>query len=119
MKNNKSHGEKLYDKIGYKKILWTGGFVKTVAAAALMSNGVAFTLNALAKHPFLIRNQEMSIYIGLGSTLLALLIVYAIDKYREHYKKQELNIICEEVQKEAQKIAQEKVLDELKKIKRN
>lgn len=119
MKKHETPGEKLYEKIGYKKILWIGGFIKTVTTAALMSNGIAFTLNALSKHPFLIKNQEISIYFGLISILTSLLIVYAIDKYREHYKKQELDTICEKLQKEAKKIAQEKIMREFNKIKEN
>lgn len=117
MKESISPGEELYDKINYERILWVGGFIKTTSSAALISMGITLILTTLNKPPF-VPIQYGGIIVGILSIIAGIIVVYGIDLYRKKYKKKELEIICEEIDKKAEKIAKAKVLEELEKIKK-
>ncbi len=117
MKQN-TNGEKLYKEIRYEKVLWVGGFIKTTSSAALISMGITLILTTLNKPPF-VPLQYGGIIVGIIAIISGIIVVYSIDLYRKKYKKKELEIICEEIDKKAEEIAKEKIKNSLQKIQEN
>lgn len=117
---NQTHGEIYYKKLKYARVLWLGGFVKTTLSSALIGAGTVLFINGLSNTPtMLFADHEFQELIGLTSIVAGIIIVFIIDKYREKYKKKELNFIHEEIHIEANKIANEKIMEAMKNIREN
>lgn len=82
-------GTEIYDKVNYKKILWTCGFIKTSTSSALFVIGFTLIFNGLTDHPLFISWNESAIFFGILAVIIALLVIYIIDKKRELMKKEE------------------------------
>lgn len=63
--------------------------------------------------------SDTELQLGVISIIIAVIIVIMIDKWAEKKKKEELEIIDEEINERAEKIAEELVLKHLKEIEEN
>ena len=106
----------LTDLIPWRKTIWTYGFVKTTLSGALISTGVLLLFNGVTNHPLFHGFDEIAIITGITAIILAIIIIFSIDRYKEKTKKEELEAIDRQIDAKARAIAEEKVLEYLEKI---
>ena len=108
--------EKLSDKIPYRKTVWIKNFAKTVTTTTLVSSGIGFLItglnNSMTKNGF----SHIELQLGIICLIIAIIIIIIIDKWAEKKKKEELDIIDEEINERAEKIAEELILKHLQEI---
>lgn len=83
----------LIEEIPYRKIVWIYGFVKTTLSGAFISTGVVLLFNGITNHPLFRGWNEIAIVVGILAILIAIGIIYTIDKWKEVKKREELEII--------------------------
>lgn len=105
--------------IPWKKTIWICGFLKTMLSSSLISTGVILIFNGVTNHPLFNELNEIPIICGFASIVFAVLIVIIIDKYKEKTKKEELEAIDKQIDDKAKRIAEEKILEYLKKIEKD
>lgn len=106
----------LTECIAWRRTIWTYGFVKTTLSGALISTGVVLIFNGITNHPMFQGVNEIAIVSGFVAIILALIVIFSIDKYKEKTKKEELEAIDKQIDERAKKIAEEKVLEYLQVI---
>ena len=108
--------EKLTDLIPYRRTVWVKNFAKTVTTTTLVSSGIGFLItglnNSMSNNGF----KYIELQIGVICLIVAIIIVTIIDRWAEKKKKEELDIIDEEIDHRAEKIAEELVLKHLQEI---
>ena len=83
----------MIEEIPYRKIVWIYGFVKTTLSGAFISTGVVLLFNGITNHPLFRGWNEIAIVVGILAILIAIGIIYTIDKWKEVKKREELEII--------------------------
>ena len=73
----------LIEEIPYRKIVWIYGFVKTTLSGAFISTGVVLLFNGITNHPLFRGWNEIAIVVGILAILIAIGIIYTIDKWKE------------------------------------
>lgn len=106
----------LTEKIPYRRTVWVTGFLKTTISSSLITTGVLFLFTGITDHPLLQGMPEISIIVGALMILLAIIIVVIIDNWKEHKKKEELEIIDKTINEKAEKIAERKILEAMSKL---
>lgn len=100
--------DSLIEKIPYKKTIWVYGFVKTTLSGACISTGVVLIFNGITNHPMFNGWNEIAILVGILAILLAIGIIYTIDKWKEIKKREELEIIDNKFKTEREAINAER-----------
>lgn len=98
----------LVEEIPYRKTVWIYGFVKTTLSGAFISTGVVLLFNGITNHPMFRGWNEIAIIVGIIAILLALVIIYSIDKWKEVKKREELEVIDEKFKTEREAINAER-----------
>lgn len=98
----------MIEQIPYKKTVWVYGFVKTTLSGAFISTGVVLLFNAITNHPMFRGWNEIAIIVGILAILIAIGIIYTIDKWKEIKKREELEIIDEKFKTEREAINAER-----------
>lgn len=88
------------------------GFVKTTLSGSLIATGVTLIFSCLTDHPLFHEWNEIGLILGILAIIVAIIIVYSIDKWKENKKKEEL----ETIDKRAAEIAEEKILEAMEKL---
>lgn len=83
----------LIEEIPYQRTVWIYGFVKTTLSGAFISTGVVLLFNGITNHPLFRGWNEIAIVVGILAILIAIGIIYTIDKWKEVKKREELEII--------------------------
>ncbi len=83
----------LMEEIPYQRTVWIYGFVKTTLSGAFISTGVVLLFNGITNHPLFRGWNEIAIVVGILAILIAIGIIYTIDKWKEVKKREELEII--------------------------
>ncbi len=83
----------LIEEIPYRRTVWIYGFVKTTLSGAFISTGVVLLFNGITNHPMFRGWNEIAIVVGILAILIAIGIIYTIDKWKEVKKREELEII--------------------------
>ena len=81
------------EEIPYQRTVWIYGFVKTTLSGAFISTGVVLLFNGITNHPMFRGWNEIAIVVGILAILIAIGIIYTIDKWKEVKKREELEII--------------------------
>lgn len=81
------------EEIPYQRTVWIYGFVKTTLSGAFISTGVVLLFNGITNHPLFRGWNEIAIVVGILAILIAIGIIYTIDKWKEVKKREELEII--------------------------
>ena len=108
--------EKLTELIPYRKTVWVKNFAKTVTTTTLVSSGIGFLITGLNNSMNNSGFKYIELQIGVLCLIIAIIIVIILDRWAEKKKKEELDIIDEEINTRAEKIAEELVLKHLKEI---
>lgn len=106
----------LQEKIPYRRTVWVTGFLKTTISSSLIATGVLFLFTGITNHPLFQGWHEISIIVGALMILLAIIIVIAIDQWKDKKKKEELETINEHIDERAMKIAEEKILEAMENL---
>ena len=106
----------LTEKIEWRKTLWIFGFVKTTISTSLISTGVVLLFNGITNHPLFDGVNEIAIIVGFLMILGAVITIITIDRYKEKKKKTELETIEKHIDEKAKFIAEEKILEYMKKL---
>lgn len=106
----------LTEKIEWRKTLWMFGFVKTTISTSLISTGVVLLFNGITSHPLFTGFNEIAIIVGFLMILGAVVTIITIDRYKEKKKKTELETIEKHIDEKAKFIAEEKILEYMKKL---
>ena len=109
----------LTDKIPYRRTVWVTGFLKTTISSSLIATGILFLFTGITNHPLLKGWHLTSIIVGAIMILLAIIIVVAIDNWKDQKKKEELETINEHIDERAMEIAEEKILEAMKNLEKN
>lgn len=83
----------MIEEIPYRRTVWIYGFVKTTLSGAFISTGVVLLFNGITNHPMFRGWNEIAIVVGILAILIAIGIIYTIDKWKEVKKREELEII--------------------------
>ena len=67
--------------------------MKTTLSGAFISTGVVLLFNGITNHPLFRGWNEIAIVVGILAILIAIGIIYTIDKWKEVKKREELEII--------------------------
>ena len=110
------HQTTLTEKIEWRKTLWMFGFVKTTISTSLISTGVVLLFNGITSHPLFTGFNEIAIIVGFLMILGAVVTIITIDRYKEKKKKTELETIEKHIDEKAKFIAEEKILEYMKKL---
>lgn len=108
--------EKISDKIPYRKTVWIKNFAKTVTTTTLVSSGIGLLITGMHNSMTNKGYKYIELQVGIICLVIAIIIIIIIDKWAEKKKKEELDIIDEEINKRAEKIAEELVLKHLREI---
>ncbi len=92
------------------------GFLKTTLSSSLIATGVLFLFTGITNHPLFQGWHETSIIVGAIMILLAILIVVAIDQWKDQKKREELEIINKHIDDRAIEIAEEKILEAMENL---
>ncbi|WP_407415778.1 hypothetical protein [Methanobrevibacter sp.] len=106
----------LSEKIPYRRTVWVTGFLKTTLSSSLIATGVLFLFTGITNHPLFQGWHETSIIVGAIMILLAILIVVAIDQWKDQKKREELEIINKHIDDRAIEIAEEKILEAMENL---
>ena len=87
------------------------GFLKTTISSSLIATGVLFLFTGITDHPLFQGWHEVSIIVGALMIFLAIIIVVAIDNWKDQKKKEELETINAHIDERAIEIAEEKILE--------
>ena len=109
----------LHEKIPYRKTVWVTGFLKTTITNSLIATGVVLLFNGITEHPLFNEWNEIAIIVGALMILLAIIIVVAIDQWKDQKKKEELETINEHIDERAIEIAEEKILEAMKNLEKS
>lgn len=101
----------LTEKIPYRRTVWVTGFLKTTITNSLIATGVVLLFNGITDHPLFNQWNEIAIIVGASMILSAIIIVVAIDHWKDQKKKEELETINEHIDERAIEIAEEKILE--------
>ena len=110
------HQTTLTEKIEWRKTLWMFGFVKTTISTSLISTGVVLLFNGITSYPLFTGFHEIAIIVGFLMILGAVVTIITIDRYKEKKKKTELETIEKHIDEKAKFIAEEKILEYMKKL---
>ena len=108
--------DEIYDNIGYDKILWLFGFVKTTLSASFIGTGTTLLLSGLCNYPFFLENPFLNSVIGLAGIVVGVLIVILIDLDRKRYKKKEIEYYATELQKLSVDIASQMIKHDIEEL---
>ena len=108
--------DQIYDAIGYERILWIGGFVKTTLSASLIGCGTTLFLSGICNHPFILSNPFLDTIVGLGGITVGVVIVILIDLDRKRYKKKEIEVYATELQKLSVDIASQMIKHDIEEL---
>ena len=106
----------LTEQIPYRRVVWVTGFIKTTLSGSLIATGVTLIFSCLTDHPLFHGWNELGLALGLLAIILAILIIYTIDKWKENKKKEELEAINKHIDERAIEIAEEKILEAMNNI---
>lgn len=95
------------------------GFLKTALSSSLISTGVLFLFTGITNHPLFNGWHETSIIVGAIMLIIAIIIVVAIDQWKDQKKKEELEIINEHIEDRAMHIAEEKILEAMENLEKS
>jgi hypothetical protein len=98
----------LMEEIPYQRTVWIYGFVKTTLSGAFISTGVVLLFNGITNHPLFRGWNEIAIVVGILAILIAIGIIYTIDKWKEVKKREELEIIQKKFEDERKTIVAER-----------
>ena len=77
-----------------KKDLWLKNFVKTAMSTTLIALSFNFIFDGLHKHP----HDHNEILLGIVAFLIAMLVIFMIDKYHQKVRELELKSINANIQ---------------------
>lgn len=95
------------------------GFLKTTLSSSLIATGVLFLFTGITNHPLFQGWHGTSILVGAIMIILAIIIVVAIDKWKDQKKKEELETINEHIDERAIEIAEEKILEAMEHLEKS
>lgn len=95
------------------------GFLKTTLSSSLIATGVLFLFTGITNHPLFNGWHGASIVVGAIMIMLAIIIVVAIDHWKDQKKKEELETINEHIDERAMKIAEDKILEALENLEKS
>ena len=98
----------MIEEIPYRRTVWIYGFVKTTLSGAFISTGVVLLFNGITNHPMFRGWNEIAIVVGILAILIAIGIIYTIDKWKEVKKREELEIIEKKFEDERKAIVAER-----------
>lgn len=79
----------LIEDLPVKKDLWLKNFVKTAVSTTLIALSFNFIFDGFHKHP----NDHNEILLGIIAFLIAMLVIFIIDKYHQKVRELELKSI--------------------------
>ncbi len=112
----KDNVDQIYDAIGYEKILWLGGFVKTTLSASFIGTGTTLFLSGLCNHPVILKNPVLDIFVGLFGIGVGIIVVILIDLDKKKYKKREIEYYATELQKLSVDIASQMIKHDIEEL---
>ena len=106
----------LPEKIPYRRTVWVTGFLKTTISNSLIATGVVLLFNGITEHPLFTGFNEIAIIVGALMIISAIMVVVAIDQWKDQRKKEELETINEHIDERAIEIAEEKILEAMENL---
>ena len=94
---NKIHNKEQVDLINdlpVKKDLWLKNFVKSAISTTLIALSFNFIFDGYHKHP----HDHNEILLGIVAFLIAMLVIFTIDKYHQKVRELELRSINANIQ---------------------
>lgn len=103
---------KLIEMIPYKKTIWVFGFAKTVSSTTLITLGIGLLLDGISNHLRWRGYNQVELMCGVIALIIGVIIIILIDLWKTKRKKEEL----ESIEKRAEEIAEEKILEAMEKL---
>lgn len=100
----------------YKRIFWIKNYVKTVTASTLIGSGIGLIITGKLAKMQTGGWKDAEIILGAICICLALIITFILDYYTAKKDKQIIQDIDDYIDKRAEEIAKNKILEAMNKI---
>ena len=100
----------------YKKVFWIKNYAKTVTASTLIASGIGLIVTGKLERMEAIGYGNSEITLGAICLLLALIITFILDYWASKKDKQLIQDIDNYIDKRAEEIAKDKILEAMNKL---